>query len=45
LKEAEPHSEDNPRLNKEDNKMISAEIMQMLTLFLTLEVEVRQEEE
>jgi hypothetical protein len=32
-------------LNREDNKMISGEIMLMQTLFLVLEVEVEEEEE
>jgi hypothetical protein len=45
LKEVEPHSEDSHRLNREDNKMISGEIMMMKTLFLILEVEVEEEEE
>ena len=32
-------------LNREDNKMISEEIMLMRPLFLVLEVEVEEEEE
>jgi hypothetical protein len=45
LKKVEPHSEDSHRLNREDNRMISREIMLMQTLFLVLEVEVGEEEE
>jgi hypothetical protein len=41
----EPHNKDNHKLNREDNKMISGEIMLMQTLFLVLEVEVEEEEE
>jgi hypothetical protein len=38
LKEVEPHSRGSRMLNKEDNKLMSEEIMLMQTLFLVLEV-------
>lgn len=44
MKEVEPHSEDNHRLNREDNRLINKEIMLMKILFLLLEVEVEVEE-
>jgi hypothetical protein len=45
LKEVEPRSEDNHRLNREDDKLISEEIMLMQTHFLVLEVEEGEEVE
>ena len=45
LKEVEPHSEDNHRLNREDKRLISEEIMLMQILFLILEVKVEEKEE
>jgi hypothetical protein len=45
LREVEPHSEDSHMLNKEDNKMISGEIMLMQIHFHVLEVEVEEEVE
>ena len=45
LREVEPHSKGNRNLNREDNRLISEEIMLMRTLFLIPEVEDEAEEE